>query len=58
MKRRSVDYVIRILDQMEDSQIARDTRRYRETIKIDLEINELDRDITIMMSFDSYKRPI
>ena len=49
MERRPVDFVVRRVDQMEDSQIARSRGRprktIRETTKKDLDINELDRDM-------------
>jgi len=49
MERRPVDFVVRRVDQMEYSQIARSRGRLRktirETIKKDLDINELDRDM-------------
>ena len=46
VERRHVDYVVRRVDQMKGSQITRGRWRsrksIRETIKKDLEINELD----------------
>jgi hypothetical protein len=49
VERRYVDYVVRRVDQMEGSQITKGwggTRKtVRETIKKDLEINELDRNM-------------
>jgi hypothetical protein len=42
VERRFVDVVVRRVDQMEDNQITRGRGRLRKTIKIDLEINELD----------------
>jgi len=46
VERRHVDYVVRRVDQMQGSQITRGRWRsrksIRETIKKDLEINELD----------------
>ena len=48
-ERRPVDVLVRRVDQMEDSQITRGRSRprktIRETIKKDLEINELDRNM-------------
>jgi hypothetical protein len=49
VKRRPVDCVVRRVDQMEDSQITRGRGRprktIRETIRKDLEINELDANV-------------
>jgi len=46
VERRPVDAVVRIVDQMEESQVKRGRRRpmktIRETIRKDLEVNELD----------------
>jgi hypothetical protein len=46
LERKLLDFVVRTVDQMEDSQITRDRWRLRkaisETIRKDLEINELD----------------
>jgi len=46
---RPIDFVVRRVDQMEDSQITRGRGRpkktTRETIKKDIEINELDRNM-------------
>jgi hypothetical protein len=33
VERRTVDFVVRRVDQMQDSQITRDRRRYRKTIR-------------------------
>jgi len=49
VERRLVDVVVRRVDQMEDSQItigkSKHRKTIRETIKKDLEINELDRNM-------------
>jgi len=49
VERRPIDSVVRRVDQMEDSQITRGRGRprqtIRETIRKDLEINELDRNM-------------
>jgi len=49
VERRPIDSVVRRVDQMEDSQITRGKGRprktIRETIKKDLEINELERNM-------------
>ena len=54
VERRLVDSVVRRVDQMDDSQITRGRGRprktIRETIKKDLEINELERN----MIYDKY----
>ena len=65
IERRSLDYVIRTVDQMERSEIDRDRERSRkiikEVIKKDLEFNNLDKiilmDRNIMTKFDLYSRP-
>jgi hypothetical protein len=45
VERRPVDAVIRRVDQMEESQVKRGRGRLRETIKNDLEVNDLDRNM-------------
>ena len=49
IERRPVDSVVKIVDQMDDSQIARGIGRprktIRETIKKNVEINEFDRNV-------------
>jgi len=49
IERRLVDYVVRIVNQMEGSQITRGRGRprktIREAIRKDLEINELEKDM-------------
>jgi len=51
VERRTVDFVVKRVDPMEGSQITRDRGRLiktiRETIKNDLEINELDRNTVL-----------
>ena len=51
VERRRVDYVVRIVDQMERIQTIRGTQRSRKTIreviKKDLEINNLDRSMVL-----------
>jgi hypothetical protein len=50
-ERKTVDFAVKRVDQMEGSQITRDRGRLiktiRETIKKDLEINELDRNTVL-----------
>jgi hypothetical protein len=45
VERRPIDYVVRRVDHMEDSQIPRGRGRPRKTIRKDLVINELDRNM-------------
>jgi len=45
VERRLVDSVVTRIDQMEGSQITRGRGRPRKTIKKDIEINELDRNM-------------
>jgi len=45
VERRLVDVVVRRVDQMEDNQITRGRGRLSITIKIDLEINEFDKNM-------------
>jgi hypothetical protein len=55
VERRPIDYVVRRVDQMKGSQITRGRRRprktIRETIKEDLEIDELDRNMVYDRAF-------
>lgn len=56
MKRKHVGSVVRRVDQMEGSQISRGRGRprtnIRETIKKDLDVNELDKDIVFVEQYD------
>jgi len=45
VERRPIDYVVRRVDHMEDSRIPRGRGRPRKTIRKDLIINELDRNM-------------
>jgi len=45
IERRPVNFVVKTVDQMDDSQITRGIGRPRKTIKKNLEINEFDRNI-------------